>query len=101
MSSPPNTVTCAASTLVEAYERLRSDGTGALVSGLRGLGILFREGMAAWIRACAVAAPPIAAASTAETTATPAPALVPMGLEREVIDVLATMALTAVREVRT
>lgn len=88
--------------LVEAYEQVRNSVTGTNGGGiLRGLAILMREGMAAWIHA--VAALPPAAVSLPEAAARGAAAalaLVPTGVQREVIEVLTTMALTSELEVR-
>ena len=85
--------------LVDAYEQLRHDAITppARGGGLRGLAILIRNGMAAWMHACATAA----AASTAAPPAAGNGVRMPPGVPREVIDVLAAMALTAAMEVRT
>lgn len=85
--------------LVDAYEQLRHDAITAPTRGgsLRGLAILIRKGMAAWMHVCAtaaagaVAAPPVAGNGVR----------MPPGVQREVIDVLAAMALTTGMEVRT
>ena len=82
--------------LVDVYERLRHDALVAATrgSGLRGLAILIRKGMAAWIQACA---------STATAVASP-PAGNGMsmspGVQPEVIEVLAAMALGRAMEVK-
>lgn len=86
--------------LADAYEQLRyaaieSSWRGG--SSLQGLGILIRKGMAAWMNACAAAAPPIMAppATVGEVVQ------VLPSMQRDVIDVLAAMALTSAPEVRT
>jgi len=83
--------------LVDAYERLRHDALMAATrgGGLRGLAILIRQGMAAWMQACASAA-------TAAVSPTAGNGMrMPPSVEREVIDVLAAMALTTAMEVKT
>jgi hypothetical protein len=88
--------------LADAYEELRQAATGIPGTGrsLRGRVILIRQGMAAWIRALMEAV-----ASEATTVSAP-PTLdgvrVAAGMQREVVELLATMALTATStEVRT
>ena len=86
--------------IADAYEQLRPTATGSARrdTNLQGLGILIRNGMAAWMRACAAvtlsAAPP-----------SPTPGGDPVGVlptvHRDVVDVLAAMALTITSEVRT
>jgi hypothetical protein len=83
--------------LTDAYERLRHDATGrsGYGSSLRGLAILLREGMVAWMHACAtVVAAPAALSPPRPGIAVP----VCPNVQREVIDVLATMALTTALE---
>ena len=63
---------------------------------LRGLAILIRKGMAAWIHAYRTVTSPAAITPPAAVTRVPLPA----GVQREVVDVLATMALTTTLEVR-
>lgn len=86
--------------LADAYEQLRHDATGASGrgGGLRGLAILLRQGMVAWMHACATAAPttPVLLPPRPGTAVAVCP-----NAQREVIDVLATMALTTALEVTT
>lgn len=85
--------------LADSYEQLRRAASDSSRHGasLQGLGILICRGMAAWMRACATAAP----------SAVPLPAPVidsvhmPPTAQRDVVDVLAAMALTITPEVRT
>jgi hypothetical protein len=84
--------------LADAYEQLRHDATGPSECGgsLRGLAILLRQGMVAWMHACATVAPAADALSPSRLgVAVPACP----NLQREVIDVLAAMALTTAQEV--
>lgn len=86
--------------LADAYEQLRQDATGPSGRGssLRGLAILLRQGMVAWMHACVSAAPTTAALLPPRPgTAVPVCA----NAQREVIEVLATMALTTALEVTT
>jgi hypothetical protein len=84
--------------LADAYEQLRRAVTESArhSPNLQGLGILIQRGMAAWMSAC-----------TAVTSPTPTPPVVGDVLhmlpsaQREVIDLLAAMALTITPEVRT
>lgn len=84
--------------LVVAYEQLRSAATESRRHGanLQGLGILISRGMAAWMQICATVAPP---------TTSPSPVIddarLPASAQRDVVDVLAAMALTITTEVRT
>ena len=84
--------------LAHAYEQLRDGavdrcGRGG---GLHGCAILMRKGMAAWMHACTSAAPaPAVAPSSQASTAVP---LSP-NVQREVVDVLTTMALRTALEV--
>jgi hypothetical protein len=86
--------------LVDAYEQLRHDAIIAPTRGgsLRGLAILIRKGMVAWMHACATAA---AAAVVVVPPAVVDGVRMPPGVQREVIDVLAAMALGTAMEVRT
>ena len=88
--------------LEDAYEELRRDAAGIPVTGrsLRGRVILIRQGMAAWMRALTEVA------SSVVATQSPPPARdvgrVPAGMQREMVELLATMALRAASaEVRT
>lgn len=89
--------------LADAYEQLRRAATESLPAGanaanLQGLGVLICKGMAAWMRACAAVVP-------SAMPATPLPVndcmQVPPSAQRDVVDVLAAMALTITAEVRT
>jgi hypothetical protein len=90
--------TGAASTLADAYERLRHDALMAPTRGgsLRGLALLMRRGMAAWMQACATAA-----ATVAVPLASSNGAHMPPSVQREVIDVLAAMSLRTAMEGKT
>jgi hypothetical protein len=83
--------------LVDAYEQLRHDAIIAPTRGgsLRGLAILIRKGMVAWMHACATAA-----VASAVPPAAGNGVRMPPGVQREVIDVLAAMALGTAMEVR-
>jgi hypothetical protein len=86
--------------LADAYELLRyaaieSSSRGS--SSLQGLGILIHKGMAAWMNACAAAVPPTVAPPVMVGDV----AQVLPSMQRDVIDVLAAMALTSAPEVRT
>jgi len=85
---------------MDAYEELRGSATGASTpaGGLRGLGILVQRGMAAWIHALTVAAAVSPAPAYCRVVSCHEP--LPAGVQHEVVDVLATMALAA-SEVRT
>jgi hypothetical protein len=89
---------CAWLMLADAYEQLRHDATIAsvCVGGLHGLAILVRKGMAAWMHACVAATSSMPAPSIASVDGV----CVPAEVQREVVDVLATMALTTALEVR-
>jgi hypothetical protein len=88
-----------ASVLAGAYEQLRGDVINRAATGasLQGLAILMRKGMAAWMRACATVAPlsPVLP-SPVNLTAAVFPAM-----HRDVVHVLAAMALKTAAEVRT
>lgn len=86
--------------LTDAYEHLRLATADPLrrTASLQGLGILIRKGMAAWMHACSTATPPSALASP--KTLIDVVQVLP-SVQREVIDVLAAMALTITPEVRT
>jgi hypothetical protein len=85
--------------LADAYEQLRHgvvDRSGRGDS-LQGLAIIMRKGMAAWMHACMTAAPAPAAVPPSRATTVP----VSPNVQREVVDVLAAMALRTGLEVRT
>lgn len=99
-TAPPDaavTVALPAPTLITAYERLRHEAMEPSArGGLQGLAILARKGMAGWIHACT------AAAASPRDLPPPTPAtatLMPPNVQREVVDVLAAMALTRTTEV--
>ena len=83
--------------LITAYERLRHEAVERSArGGLQGFAVLARKGMAGWIQACTAAAgSPRALPPAALGTAT----LMPPNVQREVVDVLAAMALTRTTEV--
>ena len=91
------TVALPATTLIAAYEHLRHEAMQSSArEGLQGLAVLIRKGMAGWIHACTEAtslAPNLT--PTAAGTAT----VMPPNVQREVVDVLAAMALTRTTEV--
>ena len=74
--------------LVEQYEALRQDvvGKDGCRSVVRGLALIMRKGMAAWMRGIGEEPAPVTApvASTAQS---------PDGFERDLIDIVAAMAL--------
>jgi hypothetical protein len=88
-----------ASMLAGAYEQLRRDAIDRSAYGgsLQGLAILMRQGMAAWMRACATVAP---SAGVSPSPVNLTVAVFPT-MRREVVDVLAAMALMTAPEVRT
>jgi hypothetical protein len=76
--------------LAEQYEALRQDivtkeGSGPVA---RGLALLMRKGMAAWMRGIEEQPRP----ATGDAPAAPA-AQLPHGIERDLIDIVAAMAL--------
>jgi hypothetical protein len=81
--------------LAACYEALREHVLGSAVCRhtVRGLALLIREGMAAWIES--VAQEPMRDAVT-ETAPRPMP--IPEGIERNLIDIVANMAFVAVLE---
>lgn len=85
--------------LADSYEQLRRAATEPSRHGanLQGLGILICRGMAAWMHACAAAAP------SAPRLSLPVTDVVQMlpSAQRDIVDVLAAMALTITPEVRT
>ena len=74
--------------LAEQYEALRQEVVDKVGCIARGLALLMREGMAAWMRGIEQAPSPVAAASPAAPAAQP-----PDGIERGLIDIVAAMAL--------
>lgn len=83
--------------LAEGYERLRDAARNRSrpLDGIAGLAIFVRNGMAAWMAACASVTPTMIGSAPKERG-------VPMPLlhhQRDVIDVLATMVLTNTQEV--
>lgn len=87
--------------LADAYEQLRREATVASTreSSLRGLAILVRKGMAAWMHACAAVAsamPALPAAAAAVDGLD-----VSLDVQRQVVDVLTEMVLTTATEVTT
>jgi len=82
--------------LTDAYEQLRRAATESSRHGasLHGLGILIQKGMASWMSACAAVPSSVTPAQRAD--------VVPMlpSAQRDVIDVLAAMALPITPEVR-
>lgn len=85
--------------LADAYEALRRAATESARSGsnLQGLGVLICRGMAAWMHAVAVAPSAMATAARPINDAMQ----MPLSTHRDVVDVLAAMALTITLEVRT
>jgi hypothetical protein len=84
--------------LADAYEQLRHAATESSShdgSRLHGLGILICKGMAAWMNACAAVAPSAAPATVSDVVR------VLPDVQRDVVDVLAAMALAITPEVRT
>jgi hypothetical protein len=73
--------------LAEQYEELRQEVIDKAGCVARGLALLMREGMAAWMRGIEQAPPLVAAAPAA-----PGDRL-PEGIERGLIDIVAAMAL--------
>jgi hypothetical protein len=92
-SEPPRAMPA----LTEAYEQLRRAATESSRrdASLQGLGIFIQKGMAAWMSACTAVTPPMATPVTGDALH-----MLPSA-QRDVIDVLAAMALTTTPEVRT
>jgi hypothetical protein len=84
--------------LTDAYEQLRRAATESSrhAGSLQGLGILIQKGMASWMSACAAVMPPAAPAPRAVSDVVP---MLPSA-QRDVIDVLAAMAIPIIPEVR-
>jgi hypothetical protein len=79
--------------LMHAYEALRAEALGQLPALTpRGRGVLLRGGLVAWMRAL----PPLAAPPAGRSRAA-APVTAPADGRRELVDVLAAMALGAGR----
>lgn len=85
--------------LADAYEQLRHAATQSSRAdvNLQGLGVLIGKGMAAWMRTCAA----VPSALPAAALPADAPMQMPPSAQRDVVDVLAAMALTITQEVRT
>ena len=83
-------VTASVDDLARAYEALRAQAVGES-PGItpRGRAILLRGGLVAWMWGL----PPSAPARTGRSAREHAPALVPTGVRRELVDVLSAMAL--------
>jgi hypothetical protein len=81
--------------LAERYEVLRREIVEADQhhGGVRGVALLMRKGMAAWMKS--VAEVPVRAAST---VVAPPVTQLPHTLEQRLIDIVATMAFTSARE---
>ena len=84
-------------TLVDAYEQLRHAVGAARGGNLSGLAVMIRKGMAAWMHDCA-AATRSAPLSPSERSTVGDSERLPSELQREVVDVLATMALATAQE---
>ncbi len=84
--------------LADAYEHLRRAATESSRYGasLQGLGILIQKGMASWMSACAAVPPPTAPAPRVVSDVVP---MLP-STQRDVIDVLAAMAIPITPQVR-
>ncbi len=84
-------LTASPATLARTYEALRAGAVGALATGIpRGLAVLRGAGMVAWMAACPPDRAVIARGRPAQAaTVTGAPS----GLGRELVGVLAEMAL--------
>lgn len=85
--------------LAECYEALRRDvlDSAGRRHSVRGLALLMCKGMAAWMK-CADEGP----ARTALPAAPPHETRLPVGIEQNVVDIVAAMALaTALTEVTT
>jgi len=91
--APPRVVPA----LIDAYEQLRRAATESSRHSLnlQGLGILIQKGMAAWMSACTAVTPSM------PTPTTPVLGDVLSSAQRDVIDLLAAMALTITPEART
>ena len=82
--------------LAGGYERLRDAARDPSrpLDGVAGLAIFVRQGMAAWMAACASVAP-----ATIDSAPRDLDVPVPLTRQRDVINVLATMVLTITQEV--
>jgi hypothetical protein len=89
---------CDSAVLADAYEQLRRDVVEqpTRTGGLQGLAVLLSKGMAAWISACALAAP--LSASTHQRTVRGAATPTLSAMHHELVDVLVGMALNATTE---
>lgn len=83
--------------LVQWYEDLRAQATGQIPPATpRGLAILLRSGMPAWMAACPlVKSEPAAAKIPSTISGTPAPSLA--GLSTDLVGVLTNMALSSLK----
>lgn len=87
-------VVASAVDLARGYEALRAEAVGRLpVSTPRGRAVLLRDGLVAWMRAL----PPSRPTTRDGRPGTDAPAITAADRRRELVDVLATMALGAGR----
>jgi hypothetical protein len=84
--------------LAEHYEAMRKDigDLDARSHTVRGLALLMRKGMAAWMK-CVGDDPVRAAAPTAPSMGM----RLPVGIEQNLVDILATMAMTTALEIIT
>ncbi len=79
--------------LVDGYEALRRTALNGARAGCPGYGlaILIRRGLAGWIQACLCAAPPVPVPSAPRGDLR---GTLPLGVESEMVPVLAAMALS-------
>lgn len=92
------TVTASADELARGYEALRAETMGELLAATpRGRAIVLRAGLTAWMRALPPSMPLRRAGAATPGTAA---ALLPSGVRRELVDVLAAMALGPGRDRR-
>ena len=88
--------------LVDAYEQLRpastTDSASRRDASLHGFGTLVRRGMAAWMHACAAVTPP--PGTPLRTSVSDTVQLLPTE-QRNIVDVIAAMALRITSEVST
>lgn len=80
--------------LVECYESLRQEALGGGGRTLRGQALLMFKGMAAWMQGISVA--PVATRVAASST----PLQPPVGIEQNLVVIVATMAFATVLEDR-
>jgi hypothetical protein len=79
--------------LAECYEALRRDVLGDRRRSVRGLALLIGRGMAAWMKCVAEIS-----AHTAPRPAPPGEMMLPVGVEQDVVDIVAAMALATAPE---